>query len=103
MDVIIIDYKMSNLHSVVAACKKVGLRSEISSDPKKILDANLVILPGVGSFKQAMINLKNLKLETCIHDYMNSGKIFIGICLVCNFYLQKWGIWQSSWIKYFRG
>ena len=81
MDVIIIDYKMSNLHSVVAACKKVGLRSEISSDPKKILDANLVILPGVGSFKQAMINLKNLKLETCIHDYIDSGKIFIGICL----------------------
>ena len=53
----------------------------ISSDQKGILDANLVILPGVGSFKQAMINLKNLKLETCIHDYINSGKIFIGICL----------------------
>ena len=28
-----------------------------------------------------MINLKNLKLETCIHDYIDSGKIFIGICL----------------------
>ena len=59
MDVVVIDYKMSNLHSVVAACKKVGLRSVISSDPKEIMDANTVILPGVGSFKQAMINLKN--------------------------------------------
>ena len=35
MDVIIIDYKMSNLHSVVVACKKVGLRSEISLILKK--------------------------------------------------------------------
>jgi len=81
MNVVIIDYKMSNLHSVVAACKKVGFKSVISSDPKEILDANLVILPGVGSFKHAMINLKNLKLETCIHDYIKSGKTFIGICL----------------------
>ena len=81
MDMVIIDYKMSNLHSVDAACKKVGFKSVISSDPKEILDAKIVILPGVGSFKQAMLNLKNLKLDTCIHDYIQSGRIFIGICL----------------------
>ena len=53
MDVAIIDYyKMSNLHSVDAACKKVGLNSVISSDPKQILDAKIAILPGVGSFKK---------------------------------------------------
>lgn len=81
MEIVIIDYKMSNLHSVKAACKKVGFKTQITSDPKKILDAKIAILPGVGSFKQAMLNLKNLKLETCINDYINSGKIFIGICL----------------------
>lgn len=81
MDLVIIDYKMSNLHSVDAACKKVGFNSIISSDPKEILDAKVVILPGVGSFKQAMLNLKNLNLETCIHDYIQSGKIFLGVCL----------------------
>ena len=76
MNIVIIDYKMSNLHSVDAACKKVGFNSVISSDPKEILDAKVVILPGVGSFKQAMLNLKNLKLDTCIHDYVQTGKIF---------------------------
>lgn len=81
MNIVIIDYKMSNLHSVDAACKKVGFNSVISSDPKEILDAKVVILPGVGSFKQAMLNLKNLKLDTCIQDYVQTGKIFVGICL----------------------
>ena len=43
MNIVIIDYKMSNLHSVDAACKKVGFNSVISSDPKEILDAKVVI------------------------------------------------------------
>ena len=50
MDVAIIDYKMSNLHSVQAACKKVGLSSVITSDKSQILAAKIAILPGVGSF-----------------------------------------------------
>ena len=81
MDVAIIDYKMSNLHSVDAACKKVGLNSVISSDPKQILDAKIAILPGVGSFKKAMFNLNKLKLDNCIYDYIDTGRSFIGICL----------------------
>ena len=81
MDVAIIDYKMSNLHSVDAACKKVGLNSVISSDPKQILDAKIAILPGVGSFKKAMSNLNKLKLDKCIYDYIDTGRSFIGICL----------------------
>lgn len=81
MDVAIIDYKMSNLHSVNAACKYVGLDSVISSDPKEIIDAKIAILPGVGSFDRAMLNLKKLKLENCIYDFINSGRTFVGICL----------------------
>ena len=61
MDVAIIDYNMSNLHSVEAACRKVGLSSVITSDVSQILDAKIAILPGVGAFGKAIKHLKKLK------------------------------------------
>jgi len=81
MDVAIIDYKMSNLHSVQAACRKVGLPSIITSDTSQILDAKIAILPGVGAFGEAMNHLAELKLDDCIYRFIESGKPFIGICL----------------------
>jgi len=81
MDVAIIDYKMSNLHSVQASCKKVGLSSAITSDSGQILDAKIAILPGVGSFGEAMAQLIESKLDKCIYSFIESGRPFIGICL----------------------
>ena len=81
MDIAIIDYKMSNLHSVQAACRKVGLSSVITSDQAQILDAKIAVLPGVGAFSKAMNHLVELKLDDCIYRFIESGKPFIGICL----------------------
>ena len=81
MEVAIIDYKMGNLHSVKAACDKVGLASTISSDPDEINDCIAAILPGVGSFPQAMKNINDLKLDNCIYRFVEKGKILFGICL----------------------
>jgi|TARA_Y100000031_G_C8134493_1_gene344558 glutamine amidotransferase len=81
MDVAIIDYKMSNLHSVQAACKKVGLSSIITSDPKQIQNAEVAILPGVGAFGEAMNHLTESRLDACINRFIESGRPFIGICL----------------------
>ena len=81
MDVAIIDYKMSNLHSVQAACKKVGLSSIITSDKSQILAAKIAILPGVGSFGEAINHLAETKLDDCIYRFIETKKPFIGICL----------------------
>ena len=81
MDVAIIDYKMSNLFSVQAACDKVGLTSVVTSEKNKILDANIAILPGVGAFGEAMNYLNDSKLDDAIFQFVDSGKPFIGICL----------------------
>ena len=81
MDVAIIDYKMSNLFSVQAACENVGLSSTITSDKNEILDAKVAILPGVGAFGEAMKYLSDLKLDDTIFQFVDSGKPFIGICL----------------------
>ena len=81
MDVAIIDYKMSNLHSVQAACNKVGLSSLVTSDKEKILSSKAAILPGVGAFGKTMDYFCKSKLDECIYEFIDSGKPFVGICL----------------------
>ena len=81
MDVAIIDYKMSNLHSVQAACKKVKLSSVITSDIGQIIDSKIAILPGVGAFNEGMKQLAKTKLDECIIRFFESGRPLICICL----------------------
>jgi imidazole glycerol-phosphate synthase subunit HisH len=81
IDVAIIDYKMSNLFSVQAACNKIGLSSQITSDKNVIMDSKVAILPGVGAFGEAMKHIKEYKLDETIFEFVESGKPFLGICL----------------------
>ena len=81
LDVAIIDYGISNLHSVQAACQKMNLRSKVTSNANIILEAKVAILPGVGAFGAAMAFLKQSKLDQCIIDFISTGKPFLGICL----------------------
>lgn len=79
--VVIIDYDLGNLFSVKLACESVGLNVEISGDKKIIKNADAVILPGVGSFGDAMNNLKQLDLISSLQDFALSGKPLMGVCL----------------------
>jgi len=79
--VAIIDYHMGNLFSVEHACTYVGLDPVVTSDRDVIRGAAAAILPGVGAFGQAMKNLRSLNLIDSIHEYVNSGRPFMGICL----------------------
>ena len=80
-DVSIIDFKMGNLKSIKEACNYVGLKSIITNNPKIISSSKCIILPGVGSFPQAMKNLKKLNLIDVIYSFYKSEKLIIGICL----------------------
>jgi len=77
----IIDYGMGNLRSVQKAIEKMGGVAIITNSPLKIVTASAVILPGVGAFQDAILQLKKLQLDTIIHRIINSGKPFLGICL----------------------
>jgi len=79
--IIIVDYQLGNLFSVKQALINIGLNVQISLDPNDILDADAIVLPGVGAFKDAMENLNKLGLAGPIKDFVNSGKPFLGICL----------------------
>ncbi len=77
----IIDYGMGNLRSVEKGFEKVGYQVEITSDKEKILEADGVVLPGVGAFKDAMANLQACNLVGVISEVIEEGVPFLGICL----------------------
>lgn len=82
MSVLIIDYGMGNLASVKRALEECGAGVFISDDPKSLEDATHVILPGVGSFKQAMDNLNSTGWANAIRKTLNESDMpFLGICL----------------------
>ena len=87
--IVIIDYKMSNLFSVVRACQKVGFNPIITNKAKVIKNADAIILPGVGAFNSAMKNLINLELVEPIISHVRSGKPIMGVCLGMQLLFEK--------------
>lgn len=79
--VAIIDCETGNLFSVQRACEFVGLEAKITNDSKEILEADGVVLPGVGAFGDAMSSLERLDLIAPIRDYVASERPFMGVCL----------------------
>jgi len=77
----VIDYGMGNLRSVQKALEFVGAKVIVTHDPDLILNADSVVLPGVGAFKDCMANLEELKLIDPIRKFIDGGKPFLGICL----------------------
>ena len=77
----IIDYDAGNLRSVEKALDALGEQPVISRDEKTILSADRVILPGVGSFGDAMGKLRQYGLVDVIHRVTDQGTPFLGICL----------------------
>ncbi|HLA42247.1 MAG TPA: imidazole glycerol phosphate synthase subunit HisH [Aggregatilineales bacterium] len=77
----IVDYGLGNLWSVKHACQHTGMEGNITDDPNAVSNADVVILPGVGAFGDAMNELRRRDLVTPIHDFAQSGKPLIGICL----------------------
>ena len=77
----IIDYRMSNMFSIKNALDLLGFESEVTSDYKEIMSADGAILPGVGSFSEAMKHINAMGLAVPIMEFISSGKLFMGICL----------------------
>lgn len=77
----ILDYDAGNLKSVEKALTALGESSVITRDPEVILHADRVILPGVGSFGDAMERLNQYGLTEVIHQVVEKGIPFLGICL----------------------
>lgn len=77
----IIDYDAGNIKSVEKALAYLGEETVVSRDPEVLTKADKVILPGVGSFGEAMENLHKYGLIPVIKDMIKEGTPFLGICL----------------------
>lgn len=80
--VAVIDYGAGNIRSVAKALDFLGYPAEITAEPDRVSSADVLILPGVGSFRQAMANLQTSGLERAIRIAVNErGAKILGICL----------------------
>ena len=72
---------MGNIHSVTKSLESLGEEIILIKNFNESKDCKALILPGVGSFDPAMINLTSTELITDLKKWINSGKSFLGICL----------------------
>lgn len=77
----IIDYRAGNLRSVERALAYIGLQCTITGDIGRIREAQRVIFPGVGAAGKAMETITSLGLDRIIHEVVDRGTPFLGICL----------------------
>jgi len=81
MNVSMIDYGRGNLRSVERALETAGASVTRVEDPVSFKKATTVILPGVGSFGDAVEGLKQRKLWEPLRDWVKADRPFLGICL----------------------
>lgn len=85
----IIDYDAGNIMSVKKALDYLGKESVITRDPDVLMNATHVILPGVGSFGDAMAKLNEYSLCEVIRSVVDKGTPFLGICLGLQLIFEK--------------
>ncbi len=79
---VIVDYGMGNIYSVQSALKYIGIESVYTNESSIILEADHILLPGVGSFHVAMENIKRLGLDEILKEAVLTRRIpILGICL----------------------
>ena len=79
--VAVIDYDAGNIKSVEKALVHLGADVVVTREPEKILNADKVILPGVGAFGDAMGKINGYGVGPVIHGVVDKGTPFLGICL----------------------
>tara|TARA_B100000212_G_scaffold232033_1_gene176364 strand:+ start:365 stop:991 length:627 start_codon:yes stop_codon:yes gene_type:complete len=79
--VTIIDYGMGNLASIKNALEYLNTNVIISEEPDLISKSNFSILPGVGSFKTAMLKIRKKNIDEAIFNLLKKGNYLLGICL----------------------
>jgi glutamine amidotransferase len=89
LNVAVVDYDAGNTLSVTRALEKVGARVDLTPDPKRVLAADAVVLPGVGAFGDCMRKLRDRGMdEACLETY-RSGRPFLGVCVALQVFFES--------------
>ena len=87
--VTVIDYGIGNLLSVARAFAHCGVHVNLSADPNQIINADFLVLPGVGAFANGMAGLKERGLVEPIKEFVTRERPFLGICLGMQMMLDR--------------
>ena len=77
----IVDYGMGNLRSVQKAFEKLGVEAVVCTKASELADAQKLVLPGVGAFRDAIGHLKDQDMVGPIRDHIAADRPLLGICL----------------------
>lgn len=87
--IVVVDYGVNNLASVVRAFQASGHEVTLSSDPEVVGRGSRVVMPGVGHFKQAAANLEQSGLGDAVREAAASGRPVLGICLGLQLFFSR--------------
>ncbi|GAA3590020.1 imidazole glycerol phosphate synthase subunit HisH [Klugiella xanthotipulae] len=79
--VVVYDYGSGNVHSVVKAMQKTGADVELTSDRARVMEADGLIVPGVGAFDAVMTQLNDVRGGELIDRRLAGGRPVLGICV----------------------
>ena len=85
----ILDYGMGNHQSLINAFNFLGADVILTRNESKLMQSNVIIMPGVGSFPEGMRELHNRELISCLKNLSKRGKLLIGICLGMQLLFEK--------------
>lgn len=80
-DVVVLDYGSGNVRSVVRAMERAGTRVELTADRERAMDADGLVVPGVGAFEACMSGLKAVRGHEIIGRRLAGGRPVLGICV----------------------
>jgi imidazole glycerol-phosphate synthase subunit HisH len=88
LNVAVVDYDAGNTLSVTRALRKVGALVNLTPDPERVVEADAVVLPGVGAFGDCMRKLRERGMdEACLETY-RTGKPFLGVCVALQVFFE---------------
>jgi glutamine amidotransferase len=79
--IVVLGYGLGNVRSVGNALRAIGTNTDVSHDEHTVMQADGLVIPGVGAFPQGMANLVESGLIGVIRKYIDSGRPVLGICL----------------------
>lgn len=89
MKIVVINYDTGNVRSILNAFENIGITAILSREKKEILNADGVILPGVGAFSHGMEKLNKFSLVPILKEYAKTNKPLLGICLGMQMLLEE--------------
>jgi imidazole glycerol-phosphate synthase subunit HisH len=79
--VAVLDYGSGNLRSAVRALERLGADVELSADPDVAIEADGLVVPGVGAFAACMTGLRDVQAERILTERIEAGRPVLGICV----------------------